>query len=64
MTSAQKKILRQRVRTNVSIRKQELKKLLGAGTRFHLRADRLFKVACSNLKKEIRLYQRLGSKIR
>lgn len=63
MTKIQKKAFRMRVRTNLKLRKSELKKLVGIGARFHFRSDRVYKVACSNLKKEIRWYQRLGRKI-
>ena len=63
MNIVQKKALRQRVRTNLQIRKGELKKLVGAGSRFHFRTDRAYKVALSNLRKEIRFYQRLCKKI-
>jgi len=64
MTPVQKRALKQAVRTNLKWRKQELRKLEGIGTRFHFRTNRFFKQAVGNLKKEIRLYNRLGHGIR
>ena len=64
MTSIQKKTLKQRMRSNVQWRKQELRKLEGASYRLHFRGNRFFKQALSNLKKEIRLYNRLGSGVK
>lgn len=60
MTRSQKKALKLRVRSNISWRKMELRKLVGAGQRYHFRANRFFKQAVSNLKREIRLYNRLN----
>ena len=53
-----------RVRANIRFRKTELRKLSGLGYRFHFRSNRFFKQAVSNLKKEIRLYNRLGHVIK
>jgi hypothetical protein len=64
MTRVQKRALKQRVRTNIHWRKQELRKLEGLGTRYHFRSNRFFKQAVGNLKKEIRLFNRLGSGIK
>ena len=64
MTSIQKKALKRRMLFNVRLRKLELRKLEGTGSRFHFRSNRFFKQALSNLKKEIRLYNRLGSGLR
>lgn len=64
MTRVQKKALKQRVRSCIRWRKQELRQLVGLGSRYHFRTNRFFKLAMSNLKKEIRLYNRLGSAIR
>lgn len=64
MTRIQKRALKQRVRTSLHWRKQELRKLAGLGSRYHFRANRFFKQAVSNLKKEIRLFNRLNVGIR
>lgn len=64
MTRVQKQALKQRARTNVQWRKQELRKLEGLGSRYHFRHNRFFKQAVKNLRKEIRLYNRLGIGIR
>jgi hypothetical protein len=64
MTPIQKRALKREVGLNLRWRKQELRKLVGLGGRYHFRANRFFKVAVGNLKKEIRLYNRLGSGIR
>lgn len=64
MTPVQKRALKKAVRTNVSWRKQSLRKLEGIASRYHFRTNRFFKQAVGNLKKEIRLYNRLGSGIR
>lgn len=61
MTRVQKRALKQRVRSNIQWRKLELRKLEGVGTRYHFRHNRFFRQAVTNLKKEIRLYNRLGS---
>ena len=64
MTRVQKRALKQRVRTNIQWRKMELRKLEGLGSRFHFRTNRFFKQALGNLKREIRLYNRLGHGIK
>lgn len=64
MTRVQKKALKQRVHTNIQWRRQELRKLEGVGSRYHFRTNKFFKRAVGNLKKEIRLYNRLGSGIK
>ena len=64
MTAVQKRAFKQLVRTNIKWRKQELRKLAVAGSRYHFRTNRFFKQAVGNLKKEIRLYNRLGLGIR
>ena len=64
MTLIQKRALKKAVRTNVSWRKHELRKLEGIASRYHFRANRFFKQAVGNLRKEIRLYNRLGSGIK
>jgi len=64
MTRVQKKALKQRVRSNIAWRKQELRKLVGTGGRYHFRTNRFFKQAVANLKKEIRLYNRLSHGIK
>lgn len=63
MTPVQKKALKKLVRSNIKWRKQELRKLTGAGTRYHFRTNQFFKQAIGNLKKEIRLYNRLSAGI-
>lgn len=63
MSRMQRKALKLRVRQNVKIRKTELRKLAGIASRFHFKSDRLFKVAYSNLRKEIRFYTRLAKHI-
>ena len=60
MTRVQKKALKQRVRSIIHWQKSELRKLVGVGGRYHFRANRFFKQAVTNLKKEIRLYNRLN----
>lgn len=64
MTRGQRRVLKQRVRTNIQWRKQELRKLVGLGTRYHFRTNQYFKQAVSNLKKEIRLFNRLSHGIK
>lgn len=64
MTRVQRRAFKQRVRTNIQWRKQELRKLEGFGSRYHFRSNRFFKQAVKNLRKEIRLYNRLGIGIR
>lgn len=63
MNRVQKKALKLRVRSGLKARKVELKKLIGASSRFHFKSDRAYKVACSSLKKEIRFYSRLWKRI-
>jgi len=63
MTRIQKKALKQRVRSNLKFHKEEYKKLVSLGSRYHLKRDRIFKVAFSNIRKEIRLFRRLNSKL-
>lgn len=60
MTPVQKKTLKRLVRSNIKWRKHELRKMEGFGNRLHFRTNRFFKQAVGNLKKEIRLYNRLG----
>ena len=64
MNTTQRRALKKRFRTNVRIRKQELKKLSGVASRFHIKRNPYFRKAVSCIKKEIRLYNRLGSKVR
>lgn len=64
MTQVQRNALKTRVRSSLKFHKKELRKLTSVGSRLHLRSDRLFKVAFGNIKKEIRLFQRLRSKIK
>lgn len=64
MTRVQKRAFKQRVRTNIHWRRMELRKLVGLGARYHFRSNKFFKQAVGNLKKEIRLYNRLGSGIK
>lgn len=64
MSTGQKRALRRRFRSNVRFRKAELKRLTGVASRFHIRGNRAYKAALSNIKKEIRLYNRLGSWVR
>lgn len=64
MTTIQKRALKKAVRTNVHWRRQELRKLDGIASRYHFRTNRFFKQAVGNLKREIRLYNRLGSGIK
>jgi len=64
MNPIQKRALKRRFRSGVKMRKVELRKLTGAASRFHFKGNRFFKSALSNVKKEIRLYNRLGLKIR
>ena len=64
MTQAQKHALKARVRNNLKFQKKELRKLEVVGSRMHLRRDRLFKAAFSNVRKEIRLFRRINSKLR
>jgi hypothetical protein len=64
MTTVQKRAFKRHVRMNIKWRRQELRKLAQAGNRYHFLTNRFFKQAVGNLKKEIRLYNRLGSGIR
>lgn len=64
MTKSQKSALKVRVRTNLKFQKKELRKLQAIGSRLHLRRDRIFKVAFTNVRKEVRLFQRINSKLR
>jgi hypothetical protein len=63
MTPSQRRALKREVRLNLRWRRQELRKLEGLGSRYHFRANRFFKQAVGNLRKEIRLYNRLSSGI-
>lgn len=63
MTPIQRRTLKQEVGLNLRWRKHELRKLKGLGVRFHFRTNRYFKQAVGNLRKEIRLYNRLSSGI-
>ncbi len=64
MTQQQKRALKLRLRSNLNFQKNEIKKWDWIGSHWHLRRDRYFKTAFSNLKREYRLFQRLNSKIR
>lgn len=64
MTKVQKSALKARVRNNLRFQKQEYKKLQSVASRLHLRRDRLFKAAFSNIRKEIRLFRRINSKLK
>ena len=61
MTSIQKKALKVRVRTNLKFQKNELKKLNYLGSRYHMKRDRWFKAAFSNVRKEVRTFKRINS---
>ena len=64
MTKIQKKVLKARVSQGLRFRKQELKKLNSIGSRLHMRHDRLFKTAFTNVRKEVRLFKRINSKLK
>ncbi len=64
MTRIQKSALKTRLRTNLKFHKKELRKLVSMGSRLHLRSDRYFKAAFFDVKKGIRLFQRLNAKIK
>jgi len=64
MSTTQKKALRRRFRMNVRFRKAELRRLTGVASRLHITRNRAYRAALSNIKKEIRLYDRLGSWVR
>jgi len=64
MTRTQRKALRTRVVSNLKFQRKEFKKLNSLGSRYHLKQDRVFKVAFSTIKKDIRLYRRLNSRIK
>ena len=64
MNITQRRVLKRRFRTNVRFRKAELKRLTGVASRFHMKKDRCYKAALSNIKKEIRFYNRLGLRVR
>jgi len=55
--------LKKRFRTNVKVRREELKKLSGTAIRFHMKGNRFYKAALSSIKKEIRFYGRLGLRV-
>lgn len=60
MTYSQKKLLKNRFRSNLKFQKKEFRKLEAIGSRWHLRQDRFYKTALSNIRKEIRLFRRLS----
>ncbi len=64
MTRLQRKALKLRLRSNLHFQKNEIKKWSWMASHLHLKRDRYFKTAFTNLKKEYRLFQRLNSKIR
>ena len=64
MTRVQKNALKARVRKNLKFQKKELRNLKSVGSRLHLRSDRLFKAAFSNIRKEIRLFQKISNKLK
>ncbi len=64
MNRIQKGALKARLRSNLKFQKKELRKLASVGSRMHLRSDRLFKTAFSNIRKEIRLFRRLNLKLK
>lgn len=63
MTYQQKKVLKARLRCKLRFSKNELKKWKKMGSSLHMRGDKIFKVGFSNIRKEVRLFQRLNSKI-
>ena len=58
-----KKALKARVKNSLKHAKREFKMLNALGSRYHLRRDRVFKAAFSNIRKEIRLFARLNKKL-
>jgi hypothetical protein len=63
MTKIQKNALKARVRKNLKFQKSELKKLSVVGSRYHLKRDRWFKAAFTNIRKEVRLFRRINAKL-
>ena len=63
MTRIQRQILKNRVKKNLHFSKKELRHFEIIGSRYHLRQDRLFKAAASNLRREVRLFRRLNAKL-
>lgn len=63
MTRTQRSVLKNRVRSNLKFQKKEYRRLASIGSRWHLRGDRLFKAAFSAIRKNIRLYRSLSSKL-
>ncbi len=64
MTRVQKNALKTRVRSNLKFQKKELRKMASVASRQHLRSNRLFKAAFSNIRKEIRLLRSIVSKLK
>ena len=64
MTRLQRRALKVRLKSNVQFQKNELRKWEWMGSHLHMRRDRYFKTAFNNLKKELRLFQRLNARIR
>ena len=64
MTRTQRVALKARVRSNLKFQKKELQKLASVGSRMHIKRAGLFKAAWSNIRKEIRLFQRLNSRLK
>ena len=64
MTRIQRNALKVRVSKNLKFQKKEYRKLQSLSSRLHLRHDRLFKAAFSNVRKEIRLFRKINSKLK
>lgn len=63
MTKSVKKVLKAHLRKNLKFAKIEFRKMNALGSRYHIRRDRVFKAAVSNIRKEIRLFSRLNKKL-
>ena len=63
MTRSQRRALKVRVQSNLNFVKREFKRLESVGSRLHLKKDRIFKAAFHNIRKEIRLFRKLNSKL-
>jgi len=64
MSTTQRKALKKSFRTNVKLRRVQLKRLTGIASRFHVKGNRYYRKAVSSIKKEIRFYNRLGLNVR
>ena len=64
MTRTQKKAFKKKLRSSIKQQQKQLKSLVSAGSRLHIGRERFFRQATSELKKEIRFFQRLNKRVK